>query len=541
MSSWTPRRQGREHRRSDAPQDTELVRTKDDPGGYSIIARQGAQGFFAADRILFLYRPAIHTEHTWQPSPDEQVVEGVATDPGIRRAFATPGSTQTDDHLPLQLVALKPDLTPATPSDEPAIVASACEVAEHIEGPVAGRIVRILYRIANDPPYWRHPRITVDVYALLDELGYTRDDRGYHNTINRTRVRDILQALSRVEIRGERFVGDGNREVYRAPLLYIRGGLYREQETEGIDLARIFEEGLPRTLHLELGWYSGVRRANGELGNNYVLLPRSLATYTDAAQADHQATEERLADFLWMRYSLGQSRSPTLTLTLEVALRRSGITNKNITRARDTLQKALDRLVKGHQVLRYSALPLRRSSSFTVTLAVPDAKERAHAKAGVEAPSMWDLVEQDEEPARVVPADPAEAAEAQPGDGQAGDTPAPLAAQSLFPVMSFGSHRLGARQVWEDLIEALLPQVPAWRVNAVTLHKWQALWRAETLPDGDVVYWLYLGRPSGHPHLLPAVEATLNRIIDGKYGQTFGLQVGPELALPTTDTSALTE
>nr|MDQ2730827.1 hypothetical protein [Armatimonadota bacterium] len=59
-------------------------------------------------------------------------------------------------------------------------------------GVYGARVVQALYEVANDPPYWRSPIITIDTNHLLDRLGEKRDGRGIHYSRNRARLRDTL-------------------------------------------------------------------------------------------------------------------------------------------------------------------------------------------------------------------------------------------------------------------------------------------------------------------------------------------------------------
>lgn len=39
-----------------------------------------------------------------------------------------------------------------------------------VQPPLALRLIHVLYRIASDPPNWRHPLIEVETNELLDAL-----------------------------------------------------------------------------------------------------------------------------------------------------------------------------------------------------------------------------------------------------------------------------------------------------------------------------------------------------------------------------------
>ena len=500
-----------------------------------LIFAQTKAGTFAADRIVFFYKDRIHRSQTWTVTED-----GVIAEPD-EAPSASISDTHAQKPLDLALVVLKSDLTPVTGKDDPLLVTSAIEVAEHIEGPVAGRIVRILYRIANDPPFLRHSRITVDMNELLDDLGYERTAHGYHNAPNRERVRDALLALSRVEIRGERFDHAGGREFYSAPLITIRGGYYQERETRDIPLSELLERGLPSKLHIELGWYEGVRRSDGSIGNNYLLLPRDLSYFRSVGQADHMKTEDLLAEFLWLRYSLQFRRGLTLSLTLDVALKHAGVTNSNVTRARQTLEKALQSLMARGHVAHYTPLPAKRSQSFTVTLRLPGQDGQAH----VEPHSLWEAPP-DSNSLAIHPPDDTELLlesnlttasdpnELQPQDDAPYELPAyagePVlegspSTGSYMQVLRIGSYSLPAELAWHRIQEQSHTELSA----AVRQHLGavQPLWRVDTLADGDIQYWLHLGIATGLRPRLESSEPTLQRIADQLYPKAFGIMFGP--------------
>jgi hypothetical protein len=110
-----------------------------------VIEGQARAGFYAADRIIFVHRPDIHTRHVWNVT-DDGIVEGSLVDDEPSAAADTLALPPARRAPQVRLIALKSDLSPVRGDDPPSLIASAIEVAEHIEGPVAGRIVRILYR-----------------------------------------------------------------------------------------------------------------------------------------------------------------------------------------------------------------------------------------------------------------------------------------------------------------------------------------------------------------------------------------------------------
>ena len=177
------------------------------------------EGLFAVDRIFFRYRSNLHTEHVWK-----------LTSEGLVATQVTGAALEMLRDVPdLTLVALTHKLEPVSAEDEPPLIESAAAVASQIEGNVAARVLRVLYRIANDPPYYRQPLIEVEMNELLDDLGYERAKDGYHDPNNRARVRDVLLALARVELRGQIYdPATQIRDLYVAPLIALRGGRYRQ-------------------------------------------------------------------------------------------------------------------------------------------------------------------------------------------------------------------------------------------------------------------------------------------------------------------------
>ena len=399
-------------------------------------------GYYAADRIVYIYRPTIHERHVWEVdvsghitaqlerTAPGRVVDGALTDrqdgrDGLTEGGAStlllasgdkvtsmPAPVGTEPQAPLlevETLAGVPEETAAMETIQPInsgepgetqaalvllderrrpltipvqlthdgqdaqekrdiMVSSAVEIAHEVEGEVAARLIAILYRIASDPPYWRQPLITVETNLLLDQLGYKRSKEGYHENRNREVVRDTLIGLQRVEIRAQRFdpTSPTGRALYRAPLIYLRGGQYSIEETKDIPMSTLLERGLPTSLTIELGWYAGVRQADGRLGNNYALQPRA-STFFGQLTAQ-QGTADALLEFLYLMRSLHANTSQPLVLTRGAALRRAHIHTRNVTRARQILEAALNRLKERGYVSNYTPIPSRPHETFEVTL-----------------------------------------------------------------------------------------------------------------------------------------------------------------------------
>ena len=237
-------------------------------------------------------------------------------------------------------------------------------------GTYGARVVHILYEIANDPPYWRNPSITVDSNELLDRLGEKRDNRGIHYTRNRERLRNALSAAHALEIVAEYKAWEGGklvRKAVRKSVLTWTSASFEPDEHNGLSTEQLFERGLPKTVEVRLNFYDGVRRPDGRLGNQYVLMPR-LGDPKKLQSARHSSTEELLKSYLLFRYRQTRMVSRTLSVTRQTAMEKTNITNKNVTRATYTLEKALKKLVEDGTLERFSAVPLRPQETFECVL-----------------------------------------------------------------------------------------------------------------------------------------------------------------------------
>lgn len=228
-------------------------------------------------------------------------------------------------------------------------------------GTYGARVVQSLYEIANDPPYWRNPIVTINTNELLDRLGEKRDVRGVHYSRNRARLRDTLNAAHNLEIVGEYTTWEDGvqvRKAVRRSVISLIGATFDVNDTVGITTEDLFLQGLPKAIQVRLNFYDGVRRPDGALGNQYVLMPRLAAPKT-LPKANYAGTHERLRQYLLYCYRQSRPADGTLTFTRETTLEKAGITNKNVTRATQTLEKALNRLVKEGTLRSFSPIPLR--------------------------------------------------------------------------------------------------------------------------------------------------------------------------------------
>jgi hypothetical protein len=239
-------------------------------------------------------------------------------------------------------------------------------------GAYGARVVHLLYEIANDAPYWRNPLITIDSNELLDRLGAKRDTRGIHRSKNRELLRNVLNAAHGLEIVGEFTTWEDGRPVRKAmrkTVLSLIGATFDADETHSLSTEELFERGLPKSMQIRLNFYEGVRRPDGRLGNQYVLMPR-LQDPKTLPKANYAATHELLRAYLLFRYRQTGMKSRTLTVTRQTALEKTNIRNKNARMATLTLRKALDRLVTDGTLESFTAvLPAKPHESFEVVLA----------------------------------------------------------------------------------------------------------------------------------------------------------------------------
>jgi hypothetical protein len=237
-------------------------------------------------------------------------------------------------------------------------------------GTYGARVVQMLYEIANDPPYWRNPIVTVNTNDLLDRLGEKRDARGVHYSRNRARLRDTLNAAHNLEIVGEYTTWEDGvqvRKAVRRSVISLLGATFDLSDTLGITTEDLFQQGLPKVIQVRLNFYDGVRRPDGALGSQYVLMPR-LATPKALPKANYAGTHERLRQYLLYCYRQSHPPNAILTLTRQTALEKAGITNKNVTRATHTLKKALHRLMAEGVLRSFGPIPPRAHETFQCVL-----------------------------------------------------------------------------------------------------------------------------------------------------------------------------
>lgn len=321
------------------------------PDEQDLISREA---LVAVDKLYVVKAPEIHSP-TEKPSIKLGVANGQKQNASVEK----------------QTISFEMEVSLASAEmSADAIIDNIIDLIRPFVGPFGARVVRSLYEIANDAPYWRNPMITVETNDLLDRLGFKRSGL-YHQNNNRTRLRDVLNIAHGLEIVGEYPAWENGKPVRKAfqrPVLSMIGATFDPTESKDLSTSELFQRGLPKTIQIRLNFYDGVRRPDGRLGSQYVLMPHLASSAAALPSAYRSRTEERLRAYLLLRYRQDNMESKSLTITRGIALERAGITNKNVTRATQTLKRALDKLVEEGTVEQYSPIPLESRESFTITL-----------------------------------------------------------------------------------------------------------------------------------------------------------------------------
>jgi hypothetical protein len=293
--------------------------------------------FIALDAEYAAYRAAIH-----QPLGDDE--------------FPQPDDEGWSLHRPATALQL-----PLIPSDrDQRSQEGVVELLRHFVGEFPAHVMHLLFEVANDPPFYRRPDITVSINNLLDRLGYTRDSRGIHYSVNRRRLTRTLQALhlTNVELYQRR---GKTTKAFSAPLLSAIGFTSADEDVRKMPLREVFRRGLPDVVQVSINsiWYKGVRDAEGRPGAHYQLLPRlSLpgasrrrgAPGARAAQRSGRSVDN-LRLFIQRCQVATQSR--VVAVAFSSLLLEAGITNKNTSQAAVTLKRALEKLVQEGVLVGY--------------------------------------------------------------------------------------------------------------------------------------------------------------------------------------------
>jgi hypothetical protein len=228
------------------------------------------------------------------------------------------------------------------------------ELLRHFVGEYPARVMHLLFEIANDPPFYRRPDITVSINDLLDRLGYTRDSRGIHYSASRKRLTRTLQALYLTDVELYQRRGKTTK-AFSAPLLSVLGFTSSNEEVRQLPLREVFARGLPDVISLSINsiWYRGVRDTDGRPGTHYRLMPRVTAEQTGRKRLGNrpgkaQVRSGRSVDNLriYIQRCQTSTQARHVAIALPSLLQEAGITNRNTSQAAATLRRALDRLIE---------------------------------------------------------------------------------------------------------------------------------------------------------------------------------------------------
>jgi len=316
------------------------------------IRSEAARGLIAMDA---LYHERVDDIH--QPIADEH---GEVIDEGdweLRRG--------NNIILRISIGQLAHPASSGTPAER--VDALAVDIAQKALGVSAARVMRHLYTLANDPPYWRRPEVTIRLNETLDSLGYARDKRGIHYSRNRQRLSQTLLALQMTQI-GVQREDETGAVGYIGSL--ISGMEYRTSEKVGtLSPIEVFQRGLPEdvTVQLNARWYR-LRDRDGRPLETYMLVPRGV-TYLPLKGAGSGTPYTRFREYLATTSAHATARQ--ITLRRDTLLGHAGITDKRRRQATMTLTKLLDRLCAEGVLADYAPRPLPLEPTANVTLKLP--------------------------------------------------------------------------------------------------------------------------------------------------------------------------
>lgn len=231
----------------------------------------------------------------------------------------------------------------------------AVRLAHALCGPRAAMVMHVLYAIANEPPNWRRPRITISLAELADRLGYTRDERGVQRDYARKEISRVLLALHYTHV-GLQRTADGESQGVMAPLISRLEYSTRENVAD-LSPQQVFERGLPDQITVTIGWFGSLRDGDGRAAHSYV---RVLPPVYGTARARSNRTGISTVDNL-RRHVLHYRKNVQaeyVELARSVLLEQAGITNRNVTNANKSLKRALDGLVEEGVLRGYDPVPL---------------------------------------------------------------------------------------------------------------------------------------------------------------------------------------
>lgn len=319
------------------------VLTPDEAAYRAVVRSDHEQGVIAIDATYYAQQDRIH-----EPLRREHG----SLSPAQEWELTRPNSTTL--RIPLREIG-DPTRLPDGPDAVGAMEGIAVRFAHALCGPRAARVMHVLYAIANEPPNWRRPRITISLAELADRMGYARDERGVQRDYGRKELSRILLALHYTHV-GLQRTADGASRGVLAPLL-SRLEYSTREDVADLSPQQVFEQGLPDQVTVTIGWFDSLRDADGRPAHSYV---RTLPPGWEAARGRSNRTGVSTVDNIrqHVAHYRKNARADSVELTRAVLLEQAGITNRNVTNANKSLRRALDALVAEATLRAYAPVPL---------------------------------------------------------------------------------------------------------------------------------------------------------------------------------------
>jgi hypothetical protein len=237
----------------------------------------------------------------------------------------------------------------------------------------AAEVMLTLFAIANDPPNWRRPQLTISLNDLLDRLGFRRDNRGVHRSDARKKLSTTLLSLHLMHIgvqqrarrRGAQSVG------FIAPLLSSIAYATHD-EIGNLSPIEVFRQGLPEmvSIHINPLWYQGVRQPDGSPGAQYGLLSRADLPQRGGRTrgGSRSVAVSKLREYLLQyRQAVGPDQTH-VTVARRALLEITGITNRRADQANASLTRAITSMIEEDLLAGYRPQPLPLDPLGLITL-----------------------------------------------------------------------------------------------------------------------------------------------------------------------------
>jgi hypothetical protein len=308
------------------------------------VLTESDRGFIAVDRTYHETHVLIH-----QPLVVDEVGEFVHDSWQLERANST-------------VLTVKPgqigDVSRAE-HDMAAMQEFGIMVARKAVGEAAARLMRVLYEMANDPPYWRQRRIQVRLTDLMDRMEYRKDTNGYHRSKNRRHLGQTLLALHFTHMSFQRSQRGGSVGAM-GPL--ISGLEFQTREdTSSLTPEDVFKRGLPDVVTVVFNeqWYR-IRDSAGRPTDQYALVPRTLRLMLSDGSPVGRRPNPVAALRAYFTDAFGREESGVISITRDVLQTVSGIKDSHPSRSTRMLRQTMERLCAEGVIGRFEPSVLSR-------------------------------------------------------------------------------------------------------------------------------------------------------------------------------------